>query len=52
MDYAYTNNKISGMKYCDIFSEQECVGIQNTNYVYHLDEGMSLWLIVKVLDYN
>ena len=44
---AYTDNKISGMKYCDILSEQECVGVQRTNYVYSLDEGMSLWLIVN-----
>ena len=47
MDYAYTDNKISGMKHCDILSEQECVGVQSTNYVYRLDEGMSLWLIVN-----
>ena len=51
MDYAYTDNKISGMKHCDILSEQECVGVQNTNYVYRLDEGMSLWPIAKVLHY-
>ena len=41
MDYVYTGNKISGMKYCDILSEQECVGVKSTNYVYHLDEGKS-----------
>ena len=45
MDYTYTNSKISGMKYCDILSEQECVGVHSTNYVYILDEGMSVWLI-------
>lgn len=48
MDYAYTeNNEPNGWKYCDISSEQECVGVQRTNYVYILDEGMSLWLIVN-----
>lgn len=44
MDYKYTDNKISGMKYCDILSDQECVGVQSTNYVYILDEGMWVWL--------
>ncbi|XP_020622801.1 coadhesin-like isoform X3 [Orbicella faveolata] len=38
MDYAYTDNKISGLKHCDILSEQECVGVHSTNYVYRLDE--------------
>lgn len=44
MDYEYTDNKISGMKYCDISSDQECVGVQSTNYVYILEEGM--WAII------
>ena len=47
MDYAYTDNKISGMKSCDILSEQECVGVQSTNYVYRLEKGMSLRLIIN-----
>jgi len=44
MDYEYIDNKISGMKYCDILSDQECVGVQSTNYVYILEEGM--WAII------
>ena len=46
MDYTYTNNKITGWKNCDIASEQECVGVQRTNYVYILEKGMILWLII------
>jgi len=41
MDYEYIDNKISGMKYCDILSDQECVGVQSTNYVYILEEDPS-----------
>ena len=45
MDYTYTDNKITGWKYCDISSEQECVGEKKTNYVYILQEGKFLRLI-------